>query len=106
MRQTNHVVLVGYVAKDPEISKSEKYAWFLIVNERDDKTNFFMCRLFHPIVQLAKYIKKGEKILVEGHVEQYEKSYTITVERIEFLSHKKEQERQKEEQTEQTVDIF
>jgi single-stranded DNA-binding protein len=106
MRQTNHIVVTGYVTKDPEVGENEKYAWFLIVNERDDKTNFFMCRLFQPIVKLAKYIKKGQRILVEGHVEQYEKSYTIAVERIEFLSHKKEQEKQQEEQTEQTIDIF
>jgi len=110
MRQTNYVVVLGYVVKEPEfVGKDSNFAWFVIVNKRDDKRNFLLCKLFHPLVKLAKNIKKGRRVIVEGHIEQYEKNYTITVERIQFFSEKsKESEQQSDDliQTPDQPDVF
>lgn len=88
----NKVILCGNLTKDPEIKQVKDYSictFSLAVNDIKD-TQFFNCEAWGTTaVTVANYVKKGQKLLVEGRIkiEKSEKtSYTkIVIERIELI---------------------
>lgn len=104
----NHWIGIGRLTKDPEVrySQNEKntaIASFNIAVERkfkregDPTADFFNCTAFGKIAEFCeKYLKKGTKIALEGHLQNdsYEKDgkkNTVTkimVDSIEFAESK------------------
>ena len=103
----NLVILTGRLTKEPELkhgSSGTAYCKFtLAVNrmKKDDPADFIFCSAFGKTAELiAEYVKKGHQLGVQGRLQQdtYEKdgqkvSKTgVTVDKIEFLEGKKENE--------------
>ena len=103
----NLVILTGRLTKDPELkhgASGTAYCKFtLAVNrmKKDDPADFIFCSAFGKTAELiAEYVKKGNNLGVQGRLQQdtYEKdgekiSKTgVTVDKIEFLEGKKENE--------------
>ena len=103
----NLVILTGRVTKDRElkhVASGTAYCKFtLAVNrmKKDDPADFIFCSAFGKTAELiAEYVKKGNNLGVQGRLQQdtYEKdgekiSKTgVTVDKIEFLEGKKENE--------------
>lgn len=102
----NKVILVGNLTKNPEpkqTSSGKTMSLFTIAinNSYSKKTDFFNCVAWDRSANfLNAYLKKGEKILIEGRIENnnYEDPQTgqviysnrIIVENVESLSTKKE----------------
>ena len=103
----NIVILTGRLAREPELkygASGTAYCKFtLAVNrmKKDDPADFIFCSAFGKTAELvAEYVKKGHQLGVKGRLQQetYEKdgqkvSKTgVTVDKIEFLEGKKENE--------------
>lgn len=103
----NLVILTGRLTKDPELkygASGTAYCKFtLAVNrmKKEDGADFIFCSAFGKTAELiAEYVKKGHQLGVQGRLQQdtYEKdgekiSKTgVTVDKIEFLEGKKEEE--------------
>ena len=103
----NLVVLTGRTTQDPDLKYSASgtaYCRFtLAVNrmKKEDGADFISCTAFGKTAELiAEYVKKGHQLGVQGRIQQdtYEKdgqkvSKTgVTVDKIEFLESKKENE--------------
>ena len=103
----NLVILTGRLTKEPELkhgASGTAYCKFtLAVNriKKDDPADFIFCSAFGKTAELiAEYVKKGHQLGVQGRLQQdtYEKdgekiSKTgVTVDKIEFLEGKKENE--------------
>ena len=103
----NQLVVIGRLTKDPELkygASGTAYCKFtLAVNrmKKDDPADFIFCSAFGKTAELiAEYVKKGHQLGVQGRLQQdtYEKdgekiSKTgVTVDKIEFLEGKKENE--------------
>lgn len=93
----NRCFLIGRVVRDPEAK--EKYTRFtLAVDRRGEGADFPSCVAFGKTAEFVnKYIKKGVKIALEGHIQtgSYKKEektiYTTDViaDSIEFAESKK-----------------
>ena len=103
----NLVVLTGRTTQDPEIKYSASgtaYCRFtLAVNRmrKEDGADFISCTAFGKTAELiGEYVRKGHQLGVQGRIQQdtYEKdgqkvSKTgVTVDKIEFLESKKDNE--------------
>lgn len=73
----NKIILMGNLTKDPEMFElpdgSTYTNYSLAVNREygDEGADFFNCTSFGKVGEnLYKYVKKGQKILVEGRVKQ------------------------------------
>lgn len=106
----NRIILIGRTTADPIIkvgSNDSKVAKFAIaVNRRvrkdqEQQTDFFNCTAFGRQAEfIEKYLKKGTKMMVEGHVENYQYldregrklfGTNVIVEEMEFVERKKEE---------------
>ena len=98
----NHVTLIGRISRDPEVRYTQgnmaiaKYS--LAVDRFKEGTDFISCVAFGKNAEFAeKYLKKGMKIAVEGHIQtgSYEgkngKVFTtdVVVDRQEFCESRK-----------------
>ncbi|AOG59977.1 single-strand DNA-binding protein [Spiroplasma helicoides] len=97
----NSVNLIGRITKDPELrtsSTGKSYVAFtLAVSEYGggkEYTNFIPCFAWEKTAEnLARYVKKGGQIAVEGNVNvrqdnnngQYSTQVTIRANRVQFL---------------------
>lgn len=100
----NHVVLIGRISRQVEVRYTQgnmaiaKYS--LAVDRFKDGTDFISCVAFGKNAEFAeKYLKKGMKIAVEGHIQtgSYDgkngKVYTtdVVVDRQEFCESRKQE---------------
>lgn len=106
----NSVQLIGRIGKSPEIRYAQSGTAVCNVSlatnkkvKREDKTSWHRLVAFGKTAELIeKYVKKGDQLGVEGEISygSYEKEgvpvYTtdIIVNRIHFISEKKEQSNQ------------
>lgn len=120
---------MGRLTADPELKKSEKekaktYARFsLAVPRKLDKeaTDFFDCVVFGRVAEaLAKYCKKGNRIIVTGTIQtgSYKnkdgvniKTYTVLADDFYFTENakkdeKKEEKKEKDEKKEEAEDDY
>lgn len=103
----NQVILVGRLVQDPEIKElenGEKTSYITLAVSRSYKnsdgiyeTDFIPCLLYKGIAEnTAEYCKKGDVIGVKGRVqtkqEEDKNIIEIVVERVTFLSSRKETE--------------
>ena len=105
----NKIILMGRLARDPEVSSSTSgttFARFSIAVDRrfkkegESNADFFNCTSFGKQAEFCeKYLKKGTKILLSGRLEnnnytnkEGQKVYDvrIMVEEIEFAESKSE----------------
>jgi single-strand DNA-binding protein len=92
----NLVILKGRLGKDPETRTGDNYNmanFTLATNDYGDKTNWHSCVAFSKTAELiAKHLKKGSEVLIEGRIEYKEKDgkwYTsIVVNKFEFIGSK------------------
>ena len=103
----NHVVMIGRLTKEPDVRRSQNkdtaIASFNLAVERrykregDPTADFFNCTCFGKLAEFCeKYLSKGTKIAVEGHLQNdsYEKDgqqrmiTKIMVDFIEFAGSK------------------
>lgn len=107
----NKVVLTGRVTKDIELrytpSQNTPVASFSLAVDRmkKDETDFFNCTAWNKLAEIiSQYVSKGNKILVEGILQN--RKYTdqqgnnriiteIVASNIEFLENKKKDELEK-----------
>lgn len=99
------IMIVGRLGRDPEYVAAQgdksQYARFSVAvdNEYGDLTSWFDCVVFGKTADnVNKYLKKGRQVAIKGRHEQGEmytdrsgnsrRSWTLRVERIEFLSDK------------------
>jgi single-strand DNA-binding protein len=114
----NQVVLVGRLAKEPEMKETEsgkKVTNITIAVPRNYKnsvgeydTDFINCTLWNGVAEnTAEYCKKGDMVGIKGRLElqNYEKDnqkvsrLAVQAERLTFLAQQKENsEKNKEEQ--------
>lgn len=110
----NQINLLGYVGFDPVLKQSQKqmsYVQFSLGVQRIGKKgeyDFFNCTIFDKSAEaFAKNIKKGDKILVTGHVRvnQHEKngekktSYSVNVVSFYFTTQSKNKEKTESKDT-------
>ena len=98
----NKVILMGRLTKDPVLKEATmKVASFTLAVDRinRDKTDFIDCKAFRVTAeQLAKWVRKGQRVLVEGkwHTDSYDtengKRYVneCIVDRFEFVEKRDE----------------
>ena len=98
----NKVILMGRLTSDPQLKETTmKVASFTLAVERinKDKADFINCKAFRNTAeQLAKWVKKGQRVLIEGkwHSDSYDtengKRYVneCIVDRFEFVEKKDE----------------
>lgn len=76
----NKIILIGNLTRDPEITETQsgvKVCRFSIAvnrnyasNDGERKTDFFNCVAWRGLGEnVAKYVKKGDKVAVSGSVE-------------------------------------
>lgn len=121
----NKVVLSGRVTADIAIKytageNSNAYVRFnlAVPRRKKDETDFIACQAWNKTAELLdKYVKKGDKIIVEGFIRtgQYEKNgqkiFTtdVVVENIEFCQSKSEGkpvEKRVEKPTQEQIEGF
>ena len=93
----NKVILLGNIAKEPEVKKSrsgKKYARFTIALNEKDKATFVPCVAFEKTAEVIEnYFSKGSYIGVTGGLDiqkKDDKYYTnIIVNEISFAGYKK-----------------
>ena len=74
----NKVILMGRLTSDPQLKETTmKVASFTLAVERinKDKADFINCKAFRNTAeQLAKWVKKGQRVLIEGkwHTDSYD----------------------------------
>lgn len=112
MPSFNKVILIGNLTRDPELKTTQSGATLcsfgLAVNqnyktkdgEKKEKVLFINCTCWNKLAEIvAKWMKKGRPILVEGGLENndYEKdgvqqkSFQINVRSVQFLGSKKQE---------------
>ena len=70
----NKVILVGRLTKDAEVTNAKEKTWgrYTLAVDRPSKdkgADFINCVAFAKQAEFAdKYLKKGTKILIEGHI--------------------------------------
>ena len=105
----NKVIMMGRLARDPEVrytNDNKAVANFTLAVDRrfkrdgDPDADFFFCTAFGKIAEFAeKYLKKGTKIVLDGHLQNdtYEKegqkktTTKIIVDSCEFAESKSAQ---------------
>lgn len=77
----NKIILMGNLTRDPEGAKTGDgtyYSTFSIAVSReygDESSDFFNCTVFGKMGEnFTKYVKKGQKVLLEGRVKQSKKT--------------------------------
>lgn len=100
----NHVVLMGRLTKDPELkynANRQAYVRFVLAvpkdfpyNQYEHNTDFIDCVIFGTQAEnLAKFITKGVRIMVEGYLNvvmyRTQKSVTVCCSKFEFADAKK-----------------
>lgn len=106
----NKVILSGRLTRDPEVRYTQKsMAWCstgIAVDRRtkEKATDFFNLVAWDKTAEtMGKYLKKGSKILVDGHLQfnQYEdksgvkkSSVNVIVDSFEFMDAKPQDEKQ------------
>lgn len=108
----NKIILIGRLTRDPEMTLSQQQVavvrFSLAVNRRFqskdgvDETDFINCVAFRTTAEmLAKYMKKGSLIQVEGRLQQRKyttesgenrTSYDVICDNVLFLESKKSQQ--------------
>lgn len=103
----NLVILTGRLVKDPELkygASGTAFCKFTLAVSRvfeKDKSDFISCTAFGKTAELVgEYLRKGSLTGIQGRIQQdtYEKDGKteyktgVTVEKIEFLESKKENE--------------
>ena len=103
----NSLTIVGRLTRDPEYTPASgdksQYAKYTVAvdNEFGDLTSFFPCVSFGAQADnINKFVRKGRQVAIKGRMEQGDKytdkdgkerrSWTVRVERIEFLGTKAE----------------
>ena len=103
----NSLTIVGRLVRDPEYTPAQngksQYTKYTVAvdNEYGDLTSFFDCVSFGAQADnVYKYLNKGRQVAVKGRMEQGDKykdkngndrrSWSVRVERIEFLGTKAE----------------
>ena len=108
----NKAILTGRLTRDPEIRVTQdgqttigRFGLAVDRKQKEQKADFFNLTAFNKTAQFAeKYLKKGTKVNVIGHLQNDE--YTnrdgqkvtqtiVIVEEVEFCESKKEQTEQK-----------
>lgn len=112
----NHIIIMGRLTKDPEVSSSTSgttYARYTIAVDRKYKkdgqqnTDFFPCTSFGKQAEFVeKYLKKGTKVVLSGEMNidrNEDKTYPkIIVSEIEFAESKGQQTENKADVTDFT----
>ena len=98
----NQVVLVGRITDNLKIEDidGKKYCNLILAVPRSRKnengeyeTDFINCLLFHGVAEnTVEYCKKGDLIGIKGRLEKIENNLFVIVERVSYLSSKKENE--------------
>ena len=102
----NQIILVGRTTKEIEIKENSnglKIGKFsLAVNEGENKTSFFDCKVFDKLsTTMKEHVHKGTRIGVVGRLSQYKyedkdgkpkSNIEILVDSFEFLDTKKNKE--------------
>lgn len=105
----NKIILIGNLCRDPEHGETTNgilWAKFsLAVNRDSESTDYFVCVAWKNNAEnVAKYLKKGNKVAVMGRLltrdyetEEGEKRrvYEISADTVEFLTPKAEKEDEK-----------
>ncbi len=97
----NQIVLVGRIVSDPEIKETENENKVsnitLAVNRifKNDngeyETDFIPCVLWNSIAKTTcEYCKNGDLVGVKGRVQMTKNKMEVIVEKLTFLSNKKE----------------
>lgn len=97
----NQIVLVGRIVSDPEIKETEnenKVSNITLAVNRSFKndngeyeTDFIPCVLWNSIAKTTcEYCKKGDLVGVKGRVQMTRNKMEVIVEKLTFLSNKKE----------------
>jgi len=101
----NKVTIIGNLGRDPEAKQSGSgtdFSTFSVgtQNRSEDKTEWFNVVAFGKVgVACSEYLKKGDKVFVEGPLRSNEwedgeglkrTSYSVTGNTVKFLSPKKE----------------
>ena len=118
----NKTFLTGRLTADPEIRNTQngkQIAHYTLAVDRmkkDAGADFIFCTAWeNDAIFAEKYLKKGTKILVEGHIQTgiYDakdgrKVYTtdIIVERQEFVESKRAEEKHEEKREENSMPSF
>lgn len=100
----NKVLLIGRITADPVMPEREGFQvcnFNLAVDMKNEKTSFISCVAFDKVADsLVTYVKKGNRIAVEGYLNQRtykasdntNRSVTeVICESIEFLEKKPEE---------------
>ena len=109
----NKVILVGRITKDPELKRTNSdvpYLQFTVAVQRayqkggEKQTDFINCVAWRQTAEnIAKYFKKGQRILVEGNIQvrTYDdksgvKHYIteVVVDSFEFIEQKSDTQQQ------------
>lgn len=92
-------ILVGNVSADPTVRKSKKgdiafTTLSVAVSDRKENTTFFPVAVFGKLGEsVAKHIKKGRQVLVEGRIEvASNNNFNIVADRIRFGNKSSESE--------------
>lgn len=108
----NKAILTGRLTRDPEIRVTQdgqttiaRFGLAVDRKQKEQKADFFNVTAFNKTAQFAeKYLKKGTKVNVIGHLQNDEytnrdgqkvTSTIVIVEEVEFCESKKEQTEQK-----------
>ena len=97
----NQTVLVGRIVSDPQINETKnerKIATITLAVSRNYKnengnydTDFIPCVLWNSVAENAyEYCKKGDLVGVKGRVRMTKNKMEVIVEKLTFLSSKKE----------------
>lgn len=97
----NQTVLVGRIVSDPQINETKnerKIATITLAVSRNYKnengnydTDFIPCVLWNSVAENAyEYCKKGDLVGVKGRVQMTKNKMEVIVEKVTFLSSKKE----------------
>ena len=97
----NQIVLVGRIVSDPEIKETEnenKVSNITLAVNRSFKndngeyeTDFIPCVLWNSIAKTTcEYCKNGDLVGVKGRVQMTKNKMEVIVEKLTFLSNKKE----------------
>lgn len=97
----NQTVLVGRIVSDPQINETKnerKIATITLAVSRNYKnengnydTDFIPCVLWNSVAENAyEYCKKGDLVGVKGRVQMTKNKMEVIVEKLTFLSSKKE----------------
>lgn len=87
----NTCSFTGNVTADPKVNvtNTTRLTFGIAVNMKD-KATFINCVMFGKYAEtMAKYIRKGMKVAVQGALSQYEKYYSLNVAQMLILNSSK-----------------